>query len=266
MTFIILKTDDFTTYFMGFMAFITALVVLFYALYMLISAFGVLLGFEKKVLKRPTEHNKILAYQCMGTHMVFSEREELGAQMGYLIAYLNRIFPKYKFNRKDLMWAYQKIPFSDQIPRWAGKHFSETEKLILIEFLIDLAFHNHHFSRRELGLLHHISKLAGVERSDVQSLLRLRFEQKKRMDDSNRERNQRETSFRKKDERVRSLQILGLPASTRNWEDVRKAYRSLARKHHPDRFAKASAEELRLAHERFTEISVAHDQLKELMA
>ena len=64
-------------------------------------------------------------------------------------------------------------------------------------------------------------------------------------------------------QKLKALKILGLPTKTKDLEEVRKAYRNLARKHHPDRYHNASEEEQKLAHERFTEINWAHDFLRE---
>lgn len=59
----------------------------------------------------------------------------------------------------------------------------------------------------------------------------------------------------------RAFRILDLPA-TASAAEVRTAYRRLIAQWHPDRFAGATAEEQRLAHERARELNAAYLLLK----
>jgi uncharacterized tellurite resistance protein B-like protein len=264
MTALLLNIEDYAGLFAGLVVFLIVLLILIYAFYNLFSAILMAFGIEKKAtLGRATEHNKILAFQAIGTHMVLLDKSEFNAQIAYLVQYLKRIFPKQQFNRNDLIAAYQEIKFSESMLQWIKSNLNETEKLILVEFLIDLAFHNHDFTRRELTFINHVGNFIGLNREDVQSILRIRYEQRNRANEQRRQ--QSEQIPAKKNEKVRALQILGLPASTAEFEEVRKAYRSLARKHHPDRFANTSKEEQQLAHERFIAITNAHDTLRDIM-
>jgi DnaJ-class molecular chaperone len=47
----------------------------------------------------------------------------------------------------------------------------------------------------------------------------------------------------------------------KNQEDIKQAYRKLAKMHHPDRYANQSKSEQKMAHERFIEIKAAYDYL-----
>jgi DnaJ like chaperone protein len=264
MTILLLNIEDYAGLFAGLGFFLIVLIILIYAFYNLVSAILMVFGIEKKSrLGRATEHNKILAFQAIGTHMVLLDKAELNTQIAYLVQYLKRIFPRQQFNRNDLIAAYQDIKFNESMLKWIKTNLNETEKLILVEFLIDLAFHNHDFTRRELAFINHVGNFIGLNKEDVQSILRIRYEQRNRTNEQRRQQSEQRPS--KKSVKVRALQVLGLPASTSDLEEVRKAYRSLARKHHPDRFANSSKEEQQLAHERFTEITNAHDTLRELM-
>jgi DnaJ like chaperone protein len=260
---VILEVDAFSQGLIKVTAAIFMLAVLTAAIYFFMSFIGVVFGLEVRLsLRRPTRKNKIWAHTILGMHMLYSDRSELNAQMGFFVRYLKRIFPEAELSRDNILANFKSYPYSDELAKWIGKHFSETEKLILIELLIDLAFHDHQFARRELAVVYRVTQLIGLEKQDVQSLLRIRYEQKKRTEEW---RKKQRHGLKQKTAKVMALQILGLPASTSEVEEVRRAYRSLARKHHPDRFVRASEDEQQLAHHRFSEISAAHDLLLKSM-
>ncbi|NPA67882.1 MAG: DnaJ domain-containing protein, partial [Chlorobi bacterium] len=54
--------------------------------------------------------------------------------------------------------------------------------------------------------------------------------------------------------------ILGIPPSA-TVSQIKKAYRTLAKKHHPDKFAGQSEELIRKAEEKFQEIKEAYDTI-----
>jgi hypothetical protein len=54
--------------------------------------------------------------------------------------------------------------------------------------------------------------------------------------------------------------ILGV-SKTASQDEIKKAYRNLARKYHPDRYSNASEEEKKLAENRFKEINEAYENL-----
>ena len=260
---VILEMDAANQALLDILGVILMLAVLTAAIYFFMSFIGVLFGLEVRLsLRRPTRKNKIWAHTILGMYMLYADRTELNAQMGFFVGYLKRIFPEAELSRDYILTSYKSYPYSDELAKWIGKHFTESEKLILIELLIDLAFHDHQFARRELAVVYRVTELIGLEKQDVQSLLRIRFEQKKRSEEWRQ--NQR-TGSKQKSAKVMALQVLGLPASTKEVEEVRRAYRSLARKHHPDRFVRASKEEQELAHHRFSEISAAHDLLLKML-
>jgi DnaJ-class molecular chaperone len=61
------------------------------------------------------------------------------------------------------------------------------------------------------------------------------------------------------------LLVHGLPTNTQSYDEVRKAYRNLARRYHLDLLHNCSEMEKQQVHGRFTKINLAQDYLKEVL-
>jgi hypothetical protein len=222
------------------------------------------MGVFTKYHKATTE-NIHEVYAILGCHMVYSEVDNLGQQVIYLDNYLRRLFPNSeRYDRSELS-NLRRVYYDVKLAaNWCGMVLKEEQKIQLLDFLIDLGFQNSTLNKRETQLVYIVGQALGFQNNEISALLNIRFShyEKQRSGRSYDQKSQvnRPSSDHQK---LKALKILGLPTKTNDLEEVRKAYRNLARKHHPDRYHNASEEEQKLAHERFTEINWAHDFLRE---
>jgi DnaJ like chaperone protein len=247
---------------------LSIVIMIFYSAYKIIfgsikEALG--LGTFSKFFK-PTAENKRLAFAVLGAHIIVAEPDMYREKYSYLSSYLRRYFPKLRPLPNDEIFQKHKI-YKDflRAAHWSAHSLSETEQINLLDFLIELGFQNQSLNRRETSYIYHVGRALKFPDSEISSMLNMRYMRQEKIR-NHREQSSHQSSSRKstvEHQTLKALKILGLPTKIKDLEEVRKAYRNLARKHHPDRYHNASEEEQKLAHERFTEINWAHDFLKE---
>lgn len=215
---------------------------------------------------KPTDENKRLAFAVLGAHIILAERDGVSEQYAYLASYLRRYFPAIEpLSNVEILQKHHVYSDFKKPATWSSQFLSETERLNLLDFLIELGFHNGSFNRRETAFIYHVGRTLQFSDQEISSLLNIRYirQEKARAHQQDKRGQGQATASTFQHQKIKALKILGLPAKTNDLEEVRKAYRKLARVHHPDRYHNASEEEQKLAHERFTEINWAHDFLKE---
>lgn len=149
---------------------------------------------------------------------------------------------------------------------------NEEEKLQFIDYLIDLAFFNDKLSKREMRLIYNAGETLGISKKEVKSILTIRYKYYQEKARKARQRRSQNYQSNRKTSKARptknrineSLKILGLSLGKIDKNEVRKAYRSLVKKHHPDRFHGKSTEEQQKAHERFIALNMAYEYLNSL--
>ncbi|PHR46711.1 MAG: hypothetical protein COA32_09520 [Fluviicola sp.] len=220
------------------------------------------------MLFRYTPKNLRFAYKVIGCHIVVSDAGDRRGQYMFLISYLKRRFPKVeRLNLSEIPNLHSYYPKTHEVYVWLNRHFKEEEKLQFIDFMVDLAFYNEKLSRRELGLIYEAGKVFGIPKIEVKSILTMRYKfyQDKRRREQEHRRKTRATRRPKKNLKNEALKILGLTQNITDFDVVKKAYRNMAKKHHPDRFHNDSEQEQEKAHERFTEINTAYEYLEQVM-
>lgn len=223
------------------------------------------MGMFSKYFKHNDENTRY-AFAILGAHVVRADLDQLREQFLYMDGILRGLFPKIKpIERQEYLNLTKVYPDFDKPAEWCAMKLTEPRQIQLLDYLIDLAFHNPVLSRREMKLIYHIGKILGFPESEIGSMINIRHlrYEKAREHEQNRGDSNRSSSAHHK--KMKALKVLGLPPPTTDFSEVRKSFRNLARKHHPDRFEQSSAEAQKMAHERFIEINLAHDYLKEVM-
>lgn len=215
-----------------------------------------------------TSKNLRLAYKIIGCHVVVAETGDRRDQYMFLISYLKRRFPDAEsLNLKEIPNLHLIYPEIPKVINWLNGHLDEEHKLQFIDYMADLAFFNEKLNRREMRLIYYAGKIFGLTQHEVKSILSIR--QKFYHDKRKREQEQRQKQTVKRRPSVnlkkQALQILGLSPSVNSLNEVKKGYRNLAKKHHPDRFHNESKQEKEKAHERFTEINTAYEYLSQVL-
>lgn len=113
-------------------------------------------------------------------------------------------------------------------------------RLEILHFLLDLAFADGNYADAERMLIEQLTQALGVSNADYRSLLAL---------------------YGKAKEPDWAYVALEIEASATN-EEVKKAYRRMAMKYHPDKVAAAGEEVKRKATEKFRGINEAYEYIK----
>lgn len=220
------------------------------------------------LIYRFTTKNTRLAYKVVGCHVVVADRGDRRGQYMYLISYLKRRFPKGgSMDLKAIPNLHEIYQDVDIVLRWLNKHLDEEHKLQFIDFMVDLAFFNEKLSKREMILIYNAGRAFGISRNEVKSILTMRYKfyQDKRRREQEHRRKTRATRRPSVNLKKQALKILGLSPTVNDFNEVKKAYRNMAKKHHPDRFHNDSEQEKEKAHERFTEINTAYEYLEQVL-
>jgi len=216
-----------------------------------------------------TSKNLRLAYKVIGCHVVVADVGERREQYLYLISYLKRRFPNTEpMHLSDIPNMHEIYPEIYETLTWLNTHLDEEHKLQFIDYMVDLAFFNEKLSRREMRLIYYAGKVFGIPQNEVKSILSMRYKfyQDKQRREQEQRRKSRATRRPSVNLKKQALQILGLSPTVKDFTEVKKAYRNMAKKHHPDRFHNDSDQEKEKAHERFTEINTAYEYLEKLLS
>jgi DnaJ-class molecular chaperone len=102
----------------------------------------------------------------------------------------------------------------------------------------------------------------------VKSILTIRhkFYQDKKEREREHRRKTRTNRSPSRSEKNEAYKILGISDFSTSFDEVKKAYRDLAKKHHPDRFFNSREEEQEKANERFAVINGAYEYLEIVLA
>lgn len=109
-------------------------------------------------------------------------------------------------------------------------------RLLLVECLLDVAMADGQMHAEEQRVFDRVTSLLGVPESDLARL-------------------------RAQSDGGRDFEVLGVPP-TATAEEVRAAYRELAKKYHPDRVAHLGEEFRELAHKKFLEIQESYERIR----
>ena len=117
-----------------------------------------------------------------------------------------------------------------------------SERLQLLNFLVDLAKADGSVPQSELNALYEIAQYLGMSRSDVDMMLNL---------------NRGSSSEGTLEE---AYKVLGVPPTATD-DEVKKAYRKLALEHHPDRVSALGEDVRKAAEKKFQEINAAKEKI-----
>jgi DnaJ-domain-containing protein 1 len=155
-----------------------------------------------------------------------------------------------------------------RISRWCVKHLNEVERSELIYLLVELALVDGSMLAREHAFLVKLMKGMKLPLRELKGMMASHYQRMRREEAKHQQ--QRKT-HQKTYQQARkpsksavetALEILGLQKDA-DQAAIKKAYRSLAKKHHPDRFATQDEAIIKAAEARFIEIQEAYETVSE---
>ena len=141
------------------------------------------------------------------------------------------------------------------------------ERLLVIQFLFGLAFADHELHPLEISIIQRIARECGVSQSDYESIKSMyegynHSQQQGYSDSYNQSYNSNNSSSSYYSHTIDAdYRILEISSDATD-EEVKKAYRTLAKKYHPDRVAHLGDDMRKTAEEKFARLSQAYDNIR----
>jgi DnaJ like chaperone protein len=192
--------------------------------------------------------------------MISKETSHSREKIKFLHQTIHQYFPNVNFDyRNSIVFTYRFPIYVKSYTTWISKRMSMAERLKLIQFLIALAAIDGKIGEREYEFIKRIASNINIsiqEIDDIVNMHKNRFEEEQK---SKRE-EQHPT--------VSSVELILLKFGlTKNatWQNVKQAYRSLAKKCHPDVFNQAHETLRKQKHIEFLELQRDYAFLEERM-
>lgn len=160
----------------------------------------------------------------------------------------------YMLTLKDLL--KKEIPLRD-VTLQIRQNMSMPNRHQMIQYLCQIALADGHVDQEELRVLHTISHYLGIHARDLESIKAMYFRTQYSSGSSDSYRRPAQSSLND------DLKILGLNSSATN-DEIKKAYRKLAIKYHPDKVANLGEEHQKAAKDKFQKLTAAYDRVKEV--
>jgi DnaJ like chaperone protein len=207
------------------------------------------------------EDNLFLSYVYLGIGMMRQDRSDLKTQQSLFISKLKRRFgtwtnkeiSEYYF---EILKGFPEVDY-ESMYAWLNKKVSQDEKVQILDVLSDLAFHNDVATQAEFRFLYKTAEKLQIAQETIRSIIAIR---QSRVDQQQQNTTRQARPISREATVKRKLHVLGL-STAKNQEDIKQAYRKLAKIYHPDRYVTQSKSEQKMAHERFIEIKAAYDYL-----
>ena len=132
----------------------------------------------------------------------------------------------------------KEIPVDD-VSRQIGRYMDYSSKLQLLHFLFGIALSDGNADPAEVSLIERIASFMGIQAGDMQSIKAMFVKDT-------------ESAYR----------ILGISADATN-DEVKKAFREMAKKYHPDKVSHLGEEVKKAAEEKFRKVNEAYETVKE---
>ncbi|MCF7803858.1 MAG: TerB family tellurite resistance protein [Candidatus Marinimicrobia bacterium] len=160
-------------------------------------------------------------------------------------------------NARDLMQMYKDIVKQDYpiepVCKQVRRHVPYSERLELLHLLFGIASADGDLNQSELNAIEEISNGMGISPQDLRSIRAMFMNGGS---DRTRTRQSRHAA------EENAYEILGVDRSADD-EEVKEAYRKLARKYHPDKVSHLGDEFTQVAEEKFKAINDAYQQVKQ---
>lgn len=145
-------------------------------------------------------------------------------------------------------------------------HSTLSERLLMLKFLFGVAAADEQITAEELAVIQSISDQCGIPQNHFESLKAMYMGRFYTYESSSNTYNNRDYSSRNYNYRSSSglendYKILGISPDATD-EEVKKAFRTLAKEHHPDKVSHLGEDMRKAAEEKFARLNEAYDRIK----
>ncbi len=223
---------------------------------------------EKGIFPQRTAYSRdsmLEVYICLAARLIRADRNDAKEKIRFLHDYFDRYFPEVKYNFNDSLRFSMNHPIQiESISLWLGKHLSYKERVQIMYFLIGLSYIDGLLNKHERKILEELRERLIIHPKEYESIIAIheqRQEKRRAKERAKQQRSSEPSAYRKQTRLQRCYKILGV-AESADMEEIKKAYRSQVKLHHPDRFANESEEQQAIAHERFIELQEAYEYIE----
>jgi DnaJ like chaperone protein len=224
-------------------------------------------GIVPKTVKY-NEENLFKIYLSLAVLMIKADRRKTETKRSHLMAYFQN---KFDIDDEDYRYMFKWSFTNERIQiqsacNWLNKNVPDMGyQSQLLFFLAGIAIIDGSITRHERAILDKLAKGLKIPQQEINAIIASYQEQhyrQKRAEQRKNYRNQaKRSSSSKKKQMARILEISDSPTM----DEVKKAYRTMAKLHHPDRFINNGPEQIKLAQERFIEIQKAYEYFEQLL-
>lgn len=203
---------------------------------------------------KPTDDNFLEAYLALGAKLILINYSESKGKTTYLNNYFNRYFKFSNYNFGDSLLFSLKYPIQTaSVTDWLKLHYKdESSRSQVVYFLTGLTLVTGSINKRELAFLMEINSQLDLHPENLKQIIAIYASYSYSNESSQKTKTKTSNNL--------DYDILGV-AQNATQEEVKKAYRSLVKIHHPDHFAQDSEYQQKLASEKFIEIQKAYERL-----
>tara|TARA_B100000902_G_C27155628_1_gene836013 strand:- start:133 stop:834 length:702 start_codon:yes stop_codon:yes gene_type:complete len=137
---------------------------------------------------------------------------------------------------------YKDFPSTRSVCLQINKHVNHKTRLQIIHFLFSIAHSDGHVDKEEIDIIQKISKYFWIHEYDFLSISAM-FSKNKNINNA--------------------YEILGIDNDATD-DEIKKAYRRIVKKYHPDKLKDVSQDVIKMAKEKFQSVKDAYDQIRKI--
>lgn len=201
----------------------------------------------------------------LGYNLMLLERESIGEKRQFMQSYFKRNYPGASYNIPISMKNAQVHPLKNKsIGEWFRKKLKdEGARSNILYYAVGICWADGRINKRESERIKEFNKALGLPihyLNEITAMYEARyFREQEEARSKSAKHGKSSTSILKI-----YFDILGIE-ETKDFERVKKAYKSLAKIHHPDMLATKTVLEQEIAEQKFIEIKIAYESLEEIL-
>ena len=205
---------------------------------------------------KPNDDNLLEAYLALASRLMLLNPKSLKGKTQFINEYFNRYFKLSNYNFGDSLVFSLKYPIKEEtVTDWINNNWTkDSMRVQLIYFLVGLAIQTEKLTPRELIFIQEINSKLGFTADNLNRIIAIYttyYEEKQQQEKPSSQFVHSKKSF---------LSVLGLKENY-SQSDLKTAYRSMAKLHHPDNYATESEAQQKIAEEKFIQIQKAYEYL-----
>ncbi len=200
--------------------------------------------------------NLMEAYICLAARMIQSDHDDHREKIAYLHGYFKKRFPTSKVDFHDsLLYSFRNPIRIRTVASWLKNNLKKPERIQVMYFLAGVSMVDGRMNASETRLLREVSDWLSLTPKEFDSVIGMYQRQ--------REERAKERVKPRQSRKALACKVLGV-SEYAGMNEIKKAYRTLVKKYHPDKITDKSAEQQEIAKQRFMEIQKAYELLEKL--